>query len=63
MTFEASVFRGEEPDEDRAQHRDSRALDSWSARVGWHRGPWQAQVSGGHLHEPEWFEPVRRRRG
>lgn len=32
-------------------------LDSWSSRIAWRRGAWQAQVSGGHLHEPEWFEP------
>ena len=25
--------------------------------MGWHRGPWQAQFSGGKLHNPEWFEP------
>ena len=56
MTFEASVFRGEEPDENRL-NIDTPRLDSWSARIGWHRGPWQAQVSGGHLHEPEWFDP------
>ena len=56
MTFEASVFRGEEPDENRL-NIDTPRLDSWSARVGWRRGPWQAQVSGGHLHEPEWFDP------
>ena len=56
MTFEASVFRGEEPDENRLDI-DAPRLDSWSARVGWRRGPLQAQVSGGHLHEPEWFDP------
>ena len=56
MTFEASAFRGEEPDENRLDI-DQPRLDSWSARVGWHQGPWQAQFSGGHLHEPEWFEP------
>src|SRR5207248_1342767 len=25
--------------------------------VGWTKGAWQAQVSAGHLHVPEWFEP------
>ncbi len=56
FTVEASTFRGEEPDENRWNIERPR-LDSWSARVGYQRGAWQAQVSGGHLHEPEWFEP------
>jgi hypothetical protein len=56
LTFEGSVFRGAEPDENR-YNIEKPALDSWSGRVGWHRGPWQAQFSGGHLHAPEWFDP------
>jgi hypothetical protein len=56
LTVEASVFRGEEPDEQRL-NIDTPRLDSWAARVGWRRGPWTAQFSGGRLHEPEWFEP------
>ena len=56
MTFEASVFRGEEPDENHF-NIETPGLNSWAARIGWHRGPWQAQFSGGRLHEPEWFEP------
>ncbi len=56
FTFETSVFRGEEPDEDRLDI-DQPRLDSWAGRVSWRRGPWQAQFSGGRLHEPEWFEP------
>ena len=56
LTLEASVFRGEEPDENRLDI-DQPRLDSYSARIGWHEGPWQAQFSGGHLHKPEWFEP------
>jgi hypothetical protein len=56
LTFEGSVFRGAEPDENRF-NIEKPALDSWSARIGWHHGPWQAQVSGGLLHEPEWFDP------
>jgi hypothetical protein len=56
LTFEGSVFRGAEPDENRF-NIEKPALDSWSARVAWRRGPWQAQVSGGLLHEPEWFDP------
>ena len=58
MTFEASVFRGEEPDQDDNRYNiEKPELDSWAARIGWHRGPWQAQFSGGRIHEPEWFEP------
>jgi hypothetical protein len=58
MTFEASVFRGEEPDQDDNRYNiETPRLDSWAARVGWRRGSWQAQFSGGRLHEPEWFEP------
>lgn len=56
VTFETSVFRGEEPNENRL-NIDTPRLDSWAARVGWRRGPWAAQMSGGRLHEPEWFEP------
>ena len=56
VTFEASAFRGEEPDENRLDI-DRPRLDSYSARVGWRGGAWRAQVSGGHLHQPEWFEP------
>ena len=60
-TFEASVFRGEEPDEQR-HDIDSPRFDSWAGRIGWQRGPWRAQFSGGLLHEPEWFEPYDQRR-
>jgi hypothetical protein len=56
FTLESSSFRGEEPDENRLNIERPR-LDSWSVRAGWHRGPWQAQVSGGYLHQPEWFDP------
>ena len=55
FTLEASVFRGAEPDENRLDIEKPR-LDAWAARVAWHRGPWQAQMSGG-LKQPEWFEP------
>jgi hypothetical protein len=60
-TFEGSVFRGEEPDEQKYDI-DQPRLDSWAGRIGWRRGPWQAQFSGGLLHEPEWFEPVDQKR-
>jgi hypothetical protein len=56
VTFEASTFRGEEPDEHRTDIERPK-LDSWAVRGGWHHGSWQAQVSGGRLHEPEWFDP------
>jgi hypothetical protein len=56
LTFEASLFRGEEPDENRTNIERPR-FNSWSTRVGWHRGAWDAQMSGGRLHDPEWFEP------
>jgi hypothetical protein len=56
FTFEASAFRGAEPDEDRT-NIERPALNSWAARIGWRRGPWSAQFSGGHIKEPEWFEP------
>jgi hypothetical protein len=57
LMFETSAFRGEEPDEDRL-NIDQPRLDSWSVRGSWRHGPWHAQVSGGRLHTPEWFEPV-----
>jgi hypothetical protein len=56
LMLETSVFRGEEPDENRLDI-DRPRLDSWSARASWRQGPWQAQFSGGHLHEPEWYDP------
>jgi hypothetical protein len=56
FTIEASGFRGAEPDENR-YNIEAPAIDSYSGRLGWHRGPWQAQISAGHLHQPEWYEP------
>ena len=56
LTFEASWFRGEEPDEFRLDIARP-WLDSWSVRGQWRRGPWQAQMSGGIIHKPSWFEP------
>jgi hypothetical protein len=56
FTIEASGFRGAEPDENR-YNIEAPALDSYSGRLGWRRGAWLAQVSAGHLHQPEWFEP------
>jgi hypothetical protein len=56
ITFDASVFRGAEPDENR-KDIELGALDSYSGRVTWKRGPWKAQMSAGHLTTPEWVEP------
>jgi hypothetical protein len=56
FTFEASTFRGAGPDEDRV-NIERPHLDSWAVRGQWRRGPWHVQVSGGHLQQPEWFEP------
>ena len=56
LTVEGSIFNGREPDENR-KNIDPIRLDSWSARVGWRRGPLAAQFSGGRLHDPEPFEP------
>jgi hypothetical protein len=55
FAVEASWFKGEEPDDNRL-NIDPLKLDSWSVRGSWQRGPWHAQVSGGHLHRPEPFE-------
>jgi hypothetical protein len=54
--FDASVFRGEEPNENRLNIDEPR-LDSWSVRGGWRGGPWNLQVSGAHLHKPESYDP------
>ncbi len=54
--FEASWFRGREPDENRWD-LDLARPDSWAVRGSWSAGPWTAQVSGGHFTQPEAFEP------
>src|SRR5262245_57471711 len=56
VTIESSVFRGAESDENRLNVERPR-LDSWAARVQYNAGPWHAQFSGGHLRQPEWFDP------
>jgi hypothetical protein len=56
LMLEASVFRGEEPNENRLNIDEPR-VDSWSARVGWRRGAWSVQASGARLHEPESTDP------
>jgi hypothetical protein len=54
--FDASAFRGAEPDEHRYDI-DQPRLDSWAGRVIWRHAGWDAQVSAGHLHQPEWYAP------
>lgn len=52
VNFEASVFRGREPDENRLDIEMGK-LDSFAGRMWFRRGPWAAQVSGGHLKQPD----------
>ncbi len=52
FSVEASVFRGQSPDEDRLDIDEPR-LNSWASRIGWRSGPWQAQISGSRLRQPE----------
>ncbi len=61
LAFETSVFRGEEPNENRL-NIDQPRLNSYSGRVRLRRGPWDAQVSAGRLHEPESYDPYDIRR-
>jgi hypothetical protein len=53
---EGSWFHGREPDERRTD-LDFGALDSWSVRGSWARGPWSAQLSGARVNDPEPLEP------
>ena len=53
---EGSWFHGREPDERRTD-LDFGALDSWSVRGTWSRGPWSSQLSGARVHEPEPLRP------
>ena len=56
VMFEASWFRGKEPDENR-KDIEMGQLDSYSGRVTVTRGAWQLQASAGHLKTPEFVEP------
>ena len=57
LQFEASAFRGREPDE-RRFNIETPKLDSWSVRATWNPTPqWAAQVSYGQLKAPEELEP------
>ena len=62
VMFEASAFRGREPDENRWD-LDLGPLDSWAARI-WYRpsSSWELQVSHGFLKEPEALELQNERR-
>jgi len=61
FTVEASAFRGAEPDDHRLNIEQPR-LDSWAVRGRFDSGSWHAQVSGGHLTQPEWYEPYDQNR-
>jgi hypothetical protein len=55
--FEASAFRGREPDQNRWDIESPR-LDSHSFRLSFNPGPaWSLQVSRGRLHSPEQLDP------
>jgi hypothetical protein len=56
VTFEASGFRGREPDENRFDI-DLGPIDSFAARGAWTGGPWAVQFSGASLESPEAIEP------
>ncbi|MBW3563851.1 MAG: hypothetical protein KY459_03910 [Acidobacteria bacterium] len=55
--LEMSGFHGEEPDEERWD-LDTGRIDSWSVRIGFTPSPhWSAQISTGHLEDPEAHAP------
>jgi hypothetical protein len=57
LQFEASAFRGREPDE-RRWNIETPKLDSWSVRATWNPSPnWALQVSHGFLKDPEELHP------
>lgn len=57
VQVEGSVFNGREPDEYRYNF-DLAPMDSFSGRVSWAIDDhWVAQVSHGHLHNPERLHP------
>jgi hypothetical protein len=61
LTWEASTFKGREPDEHRL-NLDLGVPDSWSARVSWRQGSWSAQASAAKLKVPDVTEPYDMRR-
>jgi len=57
VKFEASAFKGREPDENRWAF-DAPKLDSFSGRVSWNpTKDWSFQISHGYLKNPEPAEP------
>jgi hypothetical protein len=56
--IEGSIFRGQEPDEQRWDLMDPGPLDSWAVR-GWYRpnDAWTFQLSHGFLTDPEVIDP------
>jgi hypothetical protein len=57
VQFEASAFRGAEPDESRWDIETPK-LDSWSVRATWTPSPnWALQASYGEIKEPEALHP------
>jgi len=57
VKFEASAFKGEEPNENRWNF-DKPKLDSFSGRLSWNPAKnWAFQVSHGYLKDPEPAEP------
>ena len=55
---EVSGFHGREPDNNNRWDIDKGGLDSWAIRGTWGPSPnWNAQVSTGHLKDPEAEEP------
>lgn len=53
-----SGFHGREPDSDNRWDIDKGKIDSWAIRGTWDPSPnWTAQVSTGHLNDPEADEP------
>ncbi len=57
LKFEASAFKGEEPDENRWNF-DRPKLDSFSGRFSWNPSKnWALQISHGYLKNPEPAEP------
>jgi hypothetical protein len=57
LQFEASAFRGQEPDE-RRWNIEAPRLDSWSVRASFAPSPsWLVQASYGQLDEPEALHP------
>jgi hypothetical protein len=57
LKFEASAFRGREPDQFR-YNLETGKLDSHSVRVTWNPAQnWSAQLSHGHIKSPEALEP------